>query len=67
VLAYRRKQAFECVNGSKDSTKDPPPGTSHLLFLTDQMSESEEKKNHTLGRGGVSDLRVSGTEKEDQK
>lgn len=51
MLAYRSKQAFEYVNGSTDSTKDPPPGTSHLLFLTDQMSESEKKKNHTLGGG----------------
>lgn len=65
MLAYRSKQAFEYVNGSTDSTKDPPPGTSHLLFLTDQMSESEKKKNHTLG--GVSDLRVRGTEKLAQK
>lgn len=47
-MAYRRKQALECVNGSTDRPKDPPPGTSHLLFLTDHTSESEEKKNHTF-------------------
>lgn len=48
MLAYRRKQAFECVNGSTDRPKDPPPGTSHLLFLTDHMSENEEKRDHTF-------------------
>ena len=46
--AFRRQQAFECANGSTDRLKDPPPGTSHLLFLTGHTSESEEKKNHTF-------------------
>lgn len=46
--AYRRQQALECANGSTDRLQDPPPGTSHLLFLTGHTSESEEKKNHTF-------------------
>lgn len=46
--AFRRQQAFECANGSTDRLTDPPPGSSHLLFLTGHTSESEEKKNHTF-------------------